>query len=238
MTGPAGDERPAWTGGRSTLWLMGDLVDGGPDSIGVLDLVLWLQKEAQAAGGRLIALLGNHDVLLVAARRFPDHVTGHEGRTLLDDWRDNGGRDPDRDRLTAEHVAWLTRLPAMAQAGDTLLVHANSVFYANYGGTVDEANSRIGAVVAGTDPAALERLLVQFDEQRAFVEDRPDGRTRLDQFLQVFGGRRLVHGHTPIGKITGQPAEHISAPLVYQSGRAVDVDGWIRKGGQGFVYRL
>ena len=174
---------------------MGDLVDGGPDSIGVLDLVLWLQKEAQAAGGRLIALLGNHDVLLVAARRFPHHVTGHEGRTLLDDWRDNGGRDPDLDRLTAEHVAWLTRLPAMAQAEDTLLVHADSVFYANYGGTVDEANSRIGAVVAGTDPAALERLLLQFDEQRGLCRGSP-GWAHVSRSVPA-GLRRAAAGAWP-----------------------------------------
>jgi hypothetical protein len=241
LAGAAADGRLAWTGGTSTLWLMGDLVDAGPDSIGVLDLVLRLQEKARAVGGQVRALLGNHDLLLLAAWRFPDyvdHATEYEGRSLLDHWRDNGGRDPDLARLTTEHIAWLTRLPAMAHEGDTLLAHADSVLYANYGGTVDEANFSIGAVAAGDDLLALERLLLQFEEQRAFLEDRTDGSERLEQFLEVFGGRRLVHGHTPIGEITGQPAEQIIAPLVYQCGRAVDVDGGIRKGGQGFVYRL
>src|SRR5438067_1256408 len=42
---------------------LGDYVDRGPDSRGVLDLLISLH-----AGGRLVALRGNHDVMMVAAR--------------------------------------------------------------------------------------------------------------------------------------------------------------------------
>ncbi len=238
LAGSLAHGQAAWTGASARLWLLGDLVDGGPDSIGVLDLVMRLQREAGAAGGRVDALLGNHDFLLVAVRRFAGRATTHEGRSLLEVWRDNGGRDADLERLTADHVAWLAHLPAMSHDGDTLLAHADSVLYANYGGTVEQANSAIRAVVAGDDAVALERLLHQFEEQHSFVEGRPGGARRLEEFLRVFGGRRLIHGHTPIGKITGQPPERLHAPLIYRAGRAVDVDGWMGKGGQGFVYRL
>src|SRR5690242_8301691 len=60
----------AWSGGGKRLWLLGDYVDRGPDGIGVLELVMRLQGEAARAGGEVGALLGNHDVLLLSARRF------------------------------------------------------------------------------------------------------------------------------------------------------------------------
>ncbi|HET7303334.1 MAG TPA: metallophosphoesterase, partial [Segeticoccus sp.] len=54
-----GDDR--WTGGDAVLWVLGDLMDRGPDGIGVLDLVQSLQRQAAEQGGAVHALLGNHD---------------------------------------------------------------------------------------------------------------------------------------------------------------------------------
>lgn len=53
-----------WSGGKAHLVLMGDLVDQGPDSRAVLDLVMQLEKEALAAEGYVHALVGNHDVMV------------------------------------------------------------------------------------------------------------------------------------------------------------------------------
>ena len=49
---------------------MGDLVDHGPDGIGAVELVMRLQQQAARTGGRVQVLLGNHDMLLLAAHRF------------------------------------------------------------------------------------------------------------------------------------------------------------------------
>lgn len=57
------DERLAWTGGRTILVQLGDLFDRGPESRQAMDLLLRLEAEAPAAGGRVIALLGNHEVM-------------------------------------------------------------------------------------------------------------------------------------------------------------------------------
>ena len=74
-------DQPAWTGGTATLWFLGNFTDRGPDGIGVIDLVMRLQREAAAVGGSVQSLLGNHEILLVGAARFGDYPTS-AGRTF------------------------------------------------------------------------------------------------------------------------------------------------------------
>jgi hypothetical protein len=57
------DNRDRWAGGRAILVQTGDVVDRGPDSRKALDLLRRLEREAERAGGRVIALLGNHEVM-------------------------------------------------------------------------------------------------------------------------------------------------------------------------------
>jgi bis(5'-nucleosyl)-tetraphosphatase (symmetrical) len=88
------------------LWLVGDLVNRGPDSLAVL-------REVMALGDAATTVLGNHDfhLLTVAA----GHRTPHEGDTI-----DTILAAPDRDAV----VDWLTARPLVAIDGDLLLVHA------------------------------------------------------------------------------------------------------------------
>ncbi|KAL6755471.1 hypothetical protein V8C86DRAFT_213861 [Haematococcus lacustris] len=59
------DEALAWVGGRSSLVQTGDIVDRGPDSLAVLHLFHRLKAEASAAGGDVVTLLGNHELMLL-----------------------------------------------------------------------------------------------------------------------------------------------------------------------------
>lgn len=59
------DVRTRWSGGRTHLVQTGDLLDRAGGSRRVMDLVLRLATEARAAGGRVHALLGNHEVMNV-----------------------------------------------------------------------------------------------------------------------------------------------------------------------------
>ena len=70
------DEENHWIGGETTLIQTGDFTDRGPDVRKVLDLLMRLQDEAAAQGGRLEVLLANH-----------------EGMNLVDFWRDNSPAD-------------------------------------------------------------------------------------------------------------------------------------------------
>ncbi len=57
------DDADRWIGGRTQLVSLGDLLDRGADSRKVMDLLMRLQSEARAAGGRVHVVLGNHEAM-------------------------------------------------------------------------------------------------------------------------------------------------------------------------------
>lgn len=91
---------------KDRLWFVGDLVNRGPDSLGVLRLVRDL-------GDRAVTVLGNHDLhLLVAAGGFS---ALHRGDTFQDVLQAS-------DRL--ELLEWLRHRPLFHTEGNWALVHA------------------------------------------------------------------------------------------------------------------
>ncbi len=65
------DEHDAWSGGKAHLVVTGDLLDRGPESRLAMDLLMRLEREALAAGGRVHVLLGNHEAMnLVGDLRY------------------------------------------------------------------------------------------------------------------------------------------------------------------------
>jgi hypothetical protein len=65
------DDNGRWSGGRTILVQTGDYLDRGPDVRGVLDRLMSLEPAAAAAGGRVVVLLGNHEVMnLVGDLRY------------------------------------------------------------------------------------------------------------------------------------------------------------------------
>ena len=80
-----------WSGHDTVLWFTGDFCDRGPNGVGVVELVMRLQDEALAHGGKIGALLGNHEAVLLAAKRFGDQTANDfEGysfeRHVVDQW--------------------------------------------------------------------------------------------------------------------------------------------------------
>ncbi len=70
------DEELRWSGGDAILVQTGDLLDDGTRVREVMDLLMRLQGEAEAAGGQVIVLLGNHEALnLLCIRRSVNYET-------------------------------------------------------------------------------------------------------------------------------------------------------------------
>ncbi len=57
------DANRNWNGGKATLVQTGDFLDRGPKVREVMDLLMALEKEAPKKGGRVVVLLGNHEVM-------------------------------------------------------------------------------------------------------------------------------------------------------------------------------
>ncbi len=232
------DKRLSWTGGNATLWFMGDFFDRGPDGIAVVDLVMRLQSEAAIAGGRVESLLGNHEVVLLAAKRFGRHATTGPGGNFVADWQYNDGCDTDLAKLTLQHMDWIINLPAMALVGEWLFVHADATLYTYYGSTVDEVNQSFRTLLQGGEPYAWDELLGEFSRRKEFGDDHVDGAKTAIEFLNFYGGQKLLHGHTPISYLFDQSPENITSAFTYAGGRCVNVDGGMYLGGPGFVYEL
>ena len=59
------DATGRWSGGSTVLVQTGDVVDRGPDSLKIVLDLMRLQREAARAGGRVVALVGNHEAMNV-----------------------------------------------------------------------------------------------------------------------------------------------------------------------------
>jgi hypothetical protein len=60
------DKDRNWAAGKATFVQTGDIVDRGPDTIELYKLMQRLIQQAQDAGGRVIPLLGNHEIMNLA----------------------------------------------------------------------------------------------------------------------------------------------------------------------------
>ena len=57
------DDQRHWSGGNATLVQTGDILDRGAKDRQVMDLLMELEKQAAKGGGRLVVLLGNHEMM-------------------------------------------------------------------------------------------------------------------------------------------------------------------------------
>ena len=107
--------------GRPTIVHLGDYVDRGPDSFGVIEAIRSLQADADLD---VVALMGNHEQMLLDAKRS-DRARrswlNQGGEATLASYRAQG-----EDDITEDHLAWLSALPTLhrIEAGKLIFVHA------------------------------------------------------------------------------------------------------------------
>lgn len=120
-------------GPEDILVTLGDYVDRGPDSKGVLDILLGLEKATQ-----LKPIIGNHEILFLDVL---DQLSKDKGELDLESWLRVGGREtmlsysPDHqtmswENVSPEHLAFLSRRCLRYYEDEkNLYVHANANAY-------------------------------------------------------------------------------------------------------------
>ncbi|MEU5158534.1 metallophosphoesterase [Streptomyces sp. NPDC020875] len=242
------DAEGNWAAGNARLWFLGDFTDRGPDGIGVIDLVMRLSAEAAAAGGYCKALMGNHELLLLGAKRFVDTPvnSGAGTATFQAAWLLNGGQKSDMDRLQDVHVQWMARLDAVAVEDGHLLLHSDTTAYLDYGDNAEAVNDTIHDVLTRNDADECWDLFRKMTKRFAF-RDETSGPPAVRELLAAYGGTRVVHGHSPIpyllgevGTEEGESGERpvVEGPHVYADGLAIAMDGGVTMAGKLLVVQL
>ncbi|CAM5366317.1 hypothetical protein SMICM304S_07703 [Streptomyces microflavus] len=90
-----------------------------------------LSAEAARGRGYCKALMGNHELLLIGAKRFSDTPvnSGAGTATFQAAWLLNGGQKSDMDRLQDVHLQWMSRLDAVVEEDGHLLMHSDTTAY-------------------------------------------------------------------------------------------------------------
>jgi hypothetical protein len=146
------DGKNRWSGGRTHLVQTGDVLDRGPDSRQVLELLMALEPQAVKAGGQVHALIGNHeamnilgDLRYVSAGEYAAFRTGKSKQLQDRAWKvlgDSSRRDDAayRAQWLAEHplgwveqrlafegngryATWIRRNDAVLKINDWLFLH-------------------------------------------------------------------------------------------------------------------
>jgi hypothetical protein len=226
------DADHAWCGGQARLSFLGDYFDRGPDGIAVVDLIRRLTGEAAADGGRVDALIGNHEILALGMSRFGDQrVPSERGSrsSFARSWVLNGGQAGDQKRLTDEHIEWLSGLDSIALARSVLLLHADTTEYLRWGDTIEQINAAVREVLAGDDLEQWWECWARLTTRYAFAG--VDGARVAAGLLDRLGGERIVHGHSLISTFTGGTSSEVTGALSYAGGRVLAIDGGIYDGG-------
>nr|WP_063831257.1 metallophosphoesterase [Streptomyces sp. NRRL F-2664] len=242
------DAEGRWSAGNARLWFLGDFTDRGPDGIGVIDLVMRLSAEAAAAGGYCKALMGNHELLLIGAKRFGDTpvVSGAGTATFQAAWLLNGGQRTDMERLQDVHIQWMSRLDAAVLEEGHLLLHSDTTAYLDYGDSIEDVNDTIHELLNRGDVDITWDLFRKFTKRFAF-RDEETGPQAVRELLDTYGGNRVVHGHSPIPYLLGEVGTEdgddsrgpeVDGPHVYADGLAIAMDGGVTMAGKLLVVRL
>ncbi|MDA1177790.1 MAG: metallophosphoesterase family protein [Planctomycetota bacterium] len=102
-----------------TIVLLGDYIDRGPDSRGVIDRILQLRLECT-----LLTILGNHDEMLLSVLEGslpPEYWVRYGGTSTLNSYGFSG----DWDAIPVNHLDFLRSCSGLIQLDDFFFTHAN-----------------------------------------------------------------------------------------------------------------
>ncbi len=180
----------AWTGGTTHLVQTGDMLDRGPDSRKVIDLLVELAPQARQAGGGVHALIGNHEAMVMKG----DLRYVHPGEFAA-----FGGKDAFIEAFSprGKYGRWILSLNTVIQINDTLFLHGGlSPAYAHVPlKTINDRTRRALADPDSRDPIFNDPLGPLWYRGLA-EDDAAEVERQVRHVLESKGARRMVVGHT------------------------------------------
>jgi len=156
-----------------TVYFLGDYIDRGPDSKGVIDYVMSLET----SGFNVKPLKGNHEEYLLLALEKEQNLKQRffffkEKNRLFAEWIHHGGRITmksfdvkDFTRIPGKYIEWMRKLPSFYIGDNYVIVHAGLNFSLK-------------------DP---------FEDVHAMLWARS-----FEAKPEKIGNRRVIHGHVPV----------------------------------------
>jgi hypothetical protein len=200
------DPRDRWVGKDLVVVQTGDQLDRGDQERRILDLFEKLALDAQAAGGRFLALNGNHEVMNVAGdfryvtepgfAEFAEFAIGTQSPREVPERA--------RGRFVAflpgsVYARQLAQRPTVAIVGDTLFAHGGVLpQHVTYG--LARLNAEVSAWMRGERPSLPAPM--QGDDAPVWTraygspDVEPSACAALAQVLAELKVTRLVVGHT------------------------------------------
>jgi hypothetical protein len=200
------DDHDKWIGKDLVLVQTGDELDRGDDERKIVDLFDRLGGEAKAAGGLVIALNGNHEVMNVQLDFR--YVTGGGYMDFADTPL---GSDPRLARLPAvarpraaaflpgaPYAKILAKRDIIAIVGDTVFVHGGvTPKHVRYG--IDRMNREVRAWMDGSAPSVPSIVTAEDGPiwlRRYSAAPHEDDCRVLGDTLALIQAKRMVMGHT------------------------------------------
>ena len=204
------DDTGKWVGKDLVLVQTGDQLDRGDDEPEIIGLFERLRSEAQAAGGAVHALNGNHEIMNVQGDfRYVTDDGFHDFRGV----HPLPALEPVLERLPAERrgraaaflpggevARRLSVQPVVVQVGDTVFVHGGVLpAHVRYG--LGRINREVQAWMLGA-PTAPAPHSVSNESALIWVRNYSDGEPsaanceELSKVLASLSAKRMVVGHT------------------------------------------
>jgi len=205
MTGVV-DRRDKWIGGKAVLVQVGDILDRGEDERAILELMRRLRGEAAAVGGRVITLIGNHEVMnAVGDFRYvtPGGFSDFDSTPGLEHAAPKAelpAFDAARKAAFSPGGLWarrIARFGVVAVVGNTLFVHGGLLpKYARYGLNRINRETRMWLLGDRRMPRWVNRADSPLWLRKFAEKDNPDMCETLAETLELTGVKRMVVAHT------------------------------------------
>lgn len=214
-----------WIGGDSVLVQTGDVLDRGDGEVEILRLLAKLRLQAEAVGGKVMQLMGNHELLNIMG------VFNYATRGGNKAFKSIGGRTTAFSPSSGGEFAQFTRMLPVACAVEWLGSPGSRIVFAHAGirpqflksGDAAHILEELNDQVMARTNAEAHMVRARYNDpvfsdngplwNRFFSLDKNEGRVcaELQETLDLLGASQMVVGHTPQ---TGQVGARCGGRLI------------------------